>query len=123
MQDSQTAHRGQQTLMGMTQPDLEACLGVPAQHSEFGSTTILTWDSTSTAGRGLSLTLPIIGTLSLSGGGSCRATTRLEDGRVTEVRYTGEDSALLSPDAYCAPIVRSCVMHPEPTRGPVPPAS
>lgn len=120
VQDSETAHRAENLLLGMTQPDLEACLGVPGQHSEFGDTTILTWTTTSTAGRGLSVSLPGAGDLSLSGGGSCNATARLENGRVTEIRYSGEDSALLAPDAYCAPIVRSCVRHPEPTRGAIP---
>jgi hypothetical protein len=120
VEDSMTAHQAQGLLLGMTQPDLEACLGVPSLHSEFGDTTILTWTTTSTAGRGLSLTVPVIGGFSLSGGGSCNATARLENGRVTEIRYSGEDSAFLAPDAYCAPIVRSCLHHPEPRRGAIP---
>ncbi len=123
LQDSATARKAQTMLMGMSEPDLEACLGVPAQHSEFGNTSILTWTSTLTSSPSVSLSLPVTGGLSLSGGGSCGATIRLENGRVTEVRYTGENGEPLAPNAYCAPIVRSCVQHPEPTRGAVPPAS
>lgn len=39
VEDSHTAHRAENLLLGMTQPDIEACLGVPGQHSEFGDTT------------------------------------------------------------------------------------
>lgn len=119
-EDSRTAHNAQAMLIGMAQPDVEACLGVPMRHSEFGDTTILTWDSSSTSSGGLSLTLPGIGGLNLSGGGYCIMTTRLENGRVTAVRFSGEANATLAPNAYCAPIVRSCVRHPEPARGAIP---
>ncbi|MBN8901879.1 MAG: hypothetical protein J0H57_12660 [Rhodospirillales bacterium] len=119
-QDSQTAEHGQQVIMGMSRPDLEACLGVPDQHDSLGDTDILTWNSTSTAARGVSVGLPVLGDLSLSGGGSCHAVVRLERGVVTEVRYTGENGAPLAPQSYCAPIVRSCVAYPEPRRGAVP---
>ncbi|OJW28951.1 MAG: hypothetical protein BGO51_16665 [Rhodospirillales bacterium 69-11] len=121
VQDSMTATHGQQVIMGMSRPDLEACLGVPDQRDTFEDTDILTWYSTSSSARGLSVGLPVVGDLSLSGGGSCHAVVRLERGVVTEVRYTGENGAPLAPQSYCAPIVRSCVAYPEPRRGVVPP--
>lgn len=118
VEDARTATAARKTLIGMTEEELEACLGVPDQHRSFGNTDILTWYSTSTSNNGLSLPLPIpmVGGVSVSGGGGgyCHATVKLVDGRAAEIRYTGETDAPLARDAYCAPIVRSCVRHPEP---------
>ena len=117
VRDARTAAAGRTTLLGMTELELEACLGVPDQHRSFGNTDILTWYATSTSTSGLSLPLPVpmLGGVSLTGGGGgyCHATAKLVGGRVAEVRYTGETDAPLAHDAYCAPIVRSCVRHPE----------
>lgn len=113
LKDAQTVAEARTKLLGMTEVDLEACLGAPDQHATFGNTDILTYYATSTSNSGFSLGLPLVGGLNLTGGGYCHATFRLEDGRVAEVRYTGETSATLAPNAYCAPIVRSCINHPE----------
>jgi hypothetical protein len=118
VEDARTAAAARKTLLGMTELELEACLGVPDQHRSFGNTDILTWYAISTSSNGLSLPLPVpmVGGVSLTGGGGgyCHATAKLVGGRVAEVRYTGETDAPLAHDAYCAPIVRSCVRHPEP---------
>lgn len=109
--DSRIAHAAQTKLIGMRKVDLEACLGVPDQHASFGMTDILTYYTTSSSG--ISYGIPLIGGISASNGGNCHATFRLENGRVTELRYTGEKNATGGADAYCAPIVRSCVDNPE----------
>jgi hypothetical protein len=58
---------------------------------------------------------PIRGGFGITGGGGgyCHATFRLKEGRVAEVRYSGETNATLAPDAYCAPIVSGCLNQPE----------
>jgi hypothetical protein len=121
VEDARTASMARKTLLGMTDAELETCLGAADQHRSFGNSEILTWYSGSTSSSGVSLPMPIpmLGGVSLSGGGGgyCHATAKLVDGRVTEVRYTGETNAPLARDAYCAPIVRSCVQHPEPRTG------
>ena len=65
----------------------------------------------------MSFSLPIVGGIGLSNGGNCHATFRLDDGRVTNILYSGEKNASLAPDAYCAPIIRTCLDylhdHPE----------
>jgi hypothetical protein len=57
--DSHNAHDAQSRLMGMSEVDLESCLGVPDQHSSFGNTDVLTYYATSTSND--SYSVPIIG--------------------------------------------------------------
>ncbi len=112
IRDGRTAVAAQKNLVGMSETDLEACVGSPDNHSTFGSTDILTYNGVATTNGGVNLTLPIIGGISFSGGGYCHATFRVDNGRVTALRYTGDTNVMFSTDAACAPIVRSCVEHP-----------
>jgi len=95
--------------MGMSEVDLESCLGAPDQHSTFGNSDILTYDATSTSND--SYGIPIVGGMSFSNGGYCHATFKVTDGHVTQILYSGEKNATGAPDAYCAPIVRTCMAH------------
>jgi len=107
--DARTAHTAQQRLIGWSELDLEKCLGAPDQHSTFGDTDILTYFGNSTSSKSISLGMPFITGMTIGGGGYCHAIFSVREGRVAEVRYTGETNAMLAPDAYCAPIVRGCV--------------
>jgi hypothetical protein len=109
IKDSHIAHQGQSQFIGMTEVDLEACLGGPDQHNTFGSTDILTYYATSSSS--INYTIPVIGGLGMSNGGYCHATFRVDDGRVVQLLYSGEKNATLAPDAYCAPIMRTCLDH------------
>jgi hypothetical protein len=109
VQDSRVAHEAQIRLMGMTEVDLESCLGAPDQHSTFGTTDVLTYYATSTSSD--SWSIPVIGGFSMSNGAYCHATFQLRDGRVTQILYSGEKNATFAPDAYCAPIMRTCIGH------------
>ena len=109
VKDSHIAHDAQTRLMGMSEVDLEACIGAPDQHTTFGKTDILTYYATSSSGD--SYSVPIIGGLSFSNGGYCHATFRVSNGYVTQILYSGEKNATGAPDAYCAPIVRTCMAH------------
>jgi hypothetical protein len=109
VQDSHIAHEAETRLMGMAEVDLESCLGVPDQHSTFGNTDVLTYYATSTSSD--SWSIPVIGGFSFSNGAYCHATFQLRDGRVTQILYSGEKNATLAPDAYCAPIMRTCLGH------------
>jgi hypothetical protein len=122
VEDSRIAHEAQSRLMGMPEVDLESCLGVPDQHSTFGTTDVLTYYMTSTSSD--SWSVPLIGGFGLSNGGNCHATFQIKDGRVTQILYSGEKNATFAPDAYCAPILRTCVAHLRETQAaaPVPPA-
>jgi hypothetical protein len=107
VQDSRIAHQAQTRLLGLSEVDLEACLGVPDQHQSFGNTDVLTYYATSTSN--VSYSLPVVGGLGFGNGAYCHATFRVEQGRVTRVLYSGEKNATLAPDAYCAPISRTCL--------------
>jgi hypothetical protein len=109
IKDSHIARNARTQLLGMSEVDLEACLGVPDQHSTFGNTDILTYNATSTSSD--SYSIPIIGGMSFSNGGYCHATFRVINGHVRQVLYSGEKNATGAPDAYCAPIVRTCMAH------------
>ena len=54
--------------------------------------------------KGVRLGLPLLGGVTLAGGGYCHAIVRVKNGRVAQVRYSGETNAMVAPDAYCAPI-------------------
>jgi hypothetical protein len=116
VQDSHIAHEAQNRLIGMTEVDLESCLGVPDQHASFGSTDVLTYYATSTSAD--SFSVPVVGGLSFSNGAYCHATFQLKDGRVTQILYSGEKNATGAPDAYCAPIMRTCIEHLHPASPP-----
>lgn len=115
VRDGQVARQAKTSLVGMSAVELQACLGAPDQRSDFGRTKVFTYYATSTGGGGINVTLPIIGGgVSVSGSGYCHATFRLDDDRVTRVRYSGETDATFASDAFCAPIVRECMANPEP---------
>ncbi len=105
--DSRVAQRGKTRLLGMKEVDLVACLGSPDQHSGFPGTDVLTWYAASDSS--LSFSPPIIGGFAANNGGYCHVTARVDGGLVTHVIYSGEKNATLAPDAYCAPILRSCL--------------
>ncbi|AHJ66643.1 Hypothetical protein GbCGDNIH4_0962 [Granulibacter bethesdensis CGDNIH4] len=110
LSDSHTAQRGRTRFVGLSAVDLQTCLGAPDQKNTAGDTTILTYYANSTGNGGINITLPIIGGgLSVSGGGYCHATFRLDHDRVTQIHYSGEKDARGAPDAYCAPIIRQCL--------------
>ena len=109
VKDSRIAREAQTRLLGMSEVNLESCLGVPDQHSRFGTTDILTYYATSTSSA--STSLPVEGGISFSNGAYCHATFQLQNGRVTQILYSGEKNATMAPDAYCAPIMRTCLAH------------
>ncbi len=107
VEDAHTAHVAQTQMVGMSQVDLESCLGVPDQHATFGDVDVLTYYTTSSSSMNYSI--PVIGGFGFSNGGNCHATFDLKDGHVVRVLYSGEKNALAATDAYCAPILNTCL--------------
>jgi hypothetical protein len=107
VEDSRTAHVAQTQMVGMSQVDLESCLGAPDQHATFGDVDVLTYYTTSSSSMNYSI--PVIGGLGFSNGGNCHATFDLKDGHVVRVLYSGEKNAFAAKDAYCAPILNTCL--------------
>ena len=119
--DSRIANAARTRLMGMSEVDLQSCLGAPDERASVGNTDILTYYATSTSND--SLSLPIVGGVGFSFGGYCHATFQLKDSQVTQILYSGEKNATLAPDAYCAPILRTCLDHLDQTQAPAAPPS
>lgn len=107
VRDARLAQAAQHRLLGMPEVDLETCLGVPDQHQSFGATDILTYYTSSSSS--LSFSIPIVQGPSVSNGGNCHMTIRFDNGLATRILYSGEKNAFGSPDAYCAPILRTCL--------------
>jgi hypothetical protein len=109
--DAEIVRTARTNLVGMSETDLEACLGLPDQKVTKAKTSIFTYFASPT--RTVSLTVPLINVIGVSFAGYCHATFRLYNGRVTEIRYTGDTDSMGSKDSACAPIVRSCIQSPE----------
>ena len=107
VQDSRIAGHARTRLLGMKEVDLVSCLGSPDQHSSYPGTDVLTWYATSSSS--LAFSIPIVGGLSGNNGGYCHITARVDGGVVSHIIYSGEKNATLAPNAYCAPILRSCM--------------
>jgi hypothetical protein len=110
---SHEAHKAQNAMIGMSDYELQSCVGAPDEKSQVGDAEILTYYATTT-NNGVNLTVPIIGGgVSLTGSGYCHATFTLNGGKVTKVQYTGNNSQLAAPQSIYAPIVKACIPRPE----------
>ena len=105
--DSRVAEYARNRMIGMSEVDVETCLGAPDQHQSFGATDILTYYTSSSSS--MSFSLPIVGGPSLSNGGNCHMTMRFDKEVATRILYSGEKNGTGAPSAYCAPIVRTCL--------------
>ncbi len=114
--DSHAAHMAQTRMLGMSEVDLESCLGVPDQHASFGDVDVLTYYTSSSSSTGYSI--PVVGGLSFSNGDNCHATFDMKDKHVVRILYSGEKDALAATDAFCAPILRTCLDQLEATPAP-----
>lgn len=104
------AETAKTSLIGMSELDLQTCLGIPDHTITEGKISLFTY--TSTAARTLNLSVPVVNGIGVSFGGNCRATFRIESGRVTAVNYGGDSYGFEGPDSACAAIVRGCVKRP-----------
>jgi hypothetical protein len=109
VKDSHLAELAQSRLVGISEVALESCIGAPDEHASFGNTDVLTYYASST--NNINWTVPIVGGLAGSNGGYCHATFQVVGGRVVRALYSGEKDAPLAPDAFCAPIVRTCLAN------------
>ena len=90
----------------MWELDLETCLGLPDKEATSGKTTLLSYNATSA--RTVNLSIPIVNGIGASVAGYCRATFRLEKGRVASVSYTGDGDPLVGENNACG-LMRTCI--------------
>jgi hypothetical protein len=106
-ENSLRAERAKTSLVGMSELELETCLGLPDKKATTGKTTLLSYNTTSA--RTVNLSIPIINGIGLSTQGWCRTTFRLENGRVAGVTYTGDNDPLEGPNSACGSLMRACL--------------
>ncbi|UFN51149.1 hypothetical protein LPC08_11345 [Roseomonas sp. OT10] len=123
------AEEGREQLVGMKADDLQSCAGIPTRTKRLDPRTeLFSYEQKNDNRGGVSMSLPMLGGFTIGGSGSyCTALFRLTDGRVTGVRYTGDNDDTFGREGVCAPIVRGCLRHgrepdavlpPEPARAP-----
>lgn len=105
--ETRIAQVAKTSLIGMSDLDLETCLGIPDHTLTRGKTTLFTYSEP--AARTLNISVPIVNGIGMSFGGNCRATMRLENGRVVSVNYSGDSYGFEGPNSVCASIVRACL--------------
>jgi hypothetical protein len=70
---------GEDELVGLSELELETCLGLPDKEATKGKTTLLSYNATSA--RTVNLSIPIVNGIGVSLAAYCRAIFRLENGR------------------------------------------
>lgn len=121
--DSRSAHKAQIAMLGMTSYDLQACAGLPSATKQINDTTqIFVYTGSQAAPSYGGSTLIPVGDIStlvnvLGGGGGtgCTAVIRLDNDRVSDVHYTGNDDEMIGTDGVCSIITRGCARQPEGT--------
>ena len=100
------AEQAKTSLVGMSELELESCVGLPDKEATKGKTTLLVYNAPNATT--LNLSVPIVNGVGLSLAGYCRATFRLENGQVTSVTYNGDADPLEGEDSACGALVRAC---------------
>jgi hypothetical protein len=101
------AARAKTSLVGRSELELETCLGLPDKEATKGKTTLLSYNATSA--RTVNLSIPIVNGVGMSIVGYCRATFRLENGRVAGVSYTGDGNPFEGRNSACGALMRACL--------------
>lgn len=87
---------------------MESCAGIPAKTERVGADTIATY-TFDTKGAGLTVGVPLLGSLALSSAGQCTAVWTLAGDRVVSLRYTAAASGLDAPESACGALIRGCL--------------
>jgi hypothetical protein len=104
------AEQARTSLVGMSELELESCVGLPDKEATKGKTTLLVYNAPNATT--LNLSVPIVNGVGVSMAGYCRATFRLENGAVTSVTYNGDSDPLEGEDSACGALVRACRQQP-----------
>jgi hypothetical protein len=123
--DTQDARHAQASMVGMTATDLKTCAGLPDRTERLAEgEELYTYSLKQPANSGgITTTLPIIGGgLTLGNSGAyCNAIFRIRQGRVSDVRYSGDNDTPAGDNGVCGPIVRGCVRQPMASMTPLTP--
>lgn len=108
------AWRARSVLPGATEPDLIACMGVPAEKQYLSrNQSVLQWDYAQ-SGTDIDLEFGIYA-LKLGRPGLCHAAIRFDRGIAVSVHFTGSVVTPTDPDSICGRLVHDCLAHPDKT--------
>ena len=111
------AYRARSQLVGAAEPDIIACMGVPAEKQYISAQqSVMQWDYAQT-GTDLDVAFGIY-ELKLGRPGICHTAIRFNHGRVESVHYAGVDVTPTDPDSICGRLVHDCLHHRENTELP-----
>ncbi len=140
-QDGRIASTARQRVIGFTPTDMRMCAGFPNQTYSEGNTTFWSYKVQAAAAGGIAVSTPLAVVPGLSQttslgtpSGSCSMQVRFVNGRVAEIAYSGDSDMAGIANAYCAPLIKSCLAYqprhpapqqpaPPPQATPVPPQS
>lgn len=118
--DSRTAHRAQLAMIGMNSTDVQSCVGIPdkikkiddhVQIFEYSRT--LNIPSTNDSTLFPLQTLVNLTETAVGGAGkTCVADIRIEDDKVVDLHYSGDDDEIIGSDGVCSLVTRGCVRKP-----------
>ncbi len=108
------AYQARTRLVGAAEPDVIACMGVPAEKQYISAQqSVMQWDYLQT-GTDIDVAFGIY-ELKLGRPGICHAAIRFDRGRVLSVHYAGVDVNPTDPDSICGRLVHDCLHHRETT--------
>ncbi len=108
------AYQARTKLVGAAEPDIIACMGVPAEKQYISAQqSVMQWDYVQT-GTDIDVAFGIY-ELKLGRPGICHAAIRFDRGRVKSVHYTGIDVSPTDPDSICGRLIHDCLHHRENT--------
>ncbi len=108
------AYHARTRLVGAAEPDIIACMGVPAEKQYISAQqSVMQWDYMQT-GTDVDIAFGIY-ELKLGRPGICHTAIRFERGRVESVHYAGVDVNPTDPDSICGRLVYDCLHHRENT--------
>ncbi len=113
--DTHEARKPWGVLIGMALPDVLSCMGKPDDVQQTGPDTAIIEYRRQDTVDALDLTLALLGSVRLGGGGGCRAVfTVLRTGTVADVAFAQSFGVGLisAPYEACRPLVSECLRHP-----------
>ena len=111
------AYQARTRLIGATEPDIIACMGVPAAKQYIShDQAVMQWDYAQ-SGTDIDVEFGIYA-FKLGQPGLCHAAIRFDRGHVKSVHYAGADVTPTNPDSICGRLVKDCLDHRENTELP-----
>ena len=128
-QEARNAYLGRTQLVGLSQSDVRMCAGFPTGTAEDRRSEIWTYEHGGTTPGGLTTpALPLMmpwgpSSVGVATDGYCRVQLRFVKDRVAEVEYAGATDVGAARNAFCSPIIRTCLSYKESGPKPAPPPS